>query len=353
VVLSALAGGLLAHMTGSARPGTAAASIVAQEEGAARTAHRAGAEPVSPPKPLAQDPFDQAGLDTELPPEPEPRPHDPMMSQLAEGRVMTGATPHRLILFTFDDGPDLRHTPRLLNTLDELGIRAVFFLTAERILPDTAWGRRQAELAREIARRGHVIGNHTVDHVQLPLLPNSSVLAQLTESERIFERVFGSRPWLFRPPGGARSARVDEIVEGRGYTQVMWNLGTGDYQVRTAEEVLATFDSVFERRTRENGERGGIVLLHDIHEWSVEAFPRIVSRLRQRNCALLERGEELYDIVDDPRLFFAPREKGDPAGTAAAEARLRPEVLWARQARARSEAQGYCAGAGVRVASSR
>lgn len=349
VLLAATAGGTLAHLTGSARPrpASAAAARAAEPAPAPPGAWEAQPEPVTPPDPVPEDPHDEAQAapsdDAEEREAPEPRPHDPMGSNLAEGRVITGATPHRLILFTFDDGPDLRHTPRLLRTLDRLGIKAVFFLIADRIKPDTPWGRRQAELAREIARRGHLIGNHTLDHPQLPLLDNAAIQAQLRQSEQIFERVFGSRPWLIRPPGGARSARVDELVEQQGYTQMLWNLGTGDFQVRSPEDVVSTFESVFERRRQEHGEQGGIILLHDIHEWSVDALPQLVQTLRRRNCALLEAGEELFDIVDDPRVFFQPRSEGDDPGTEAEPARLSPRALWARQARVRAEAERDCA----------
>lgn len=344
VALSALAGGALAHAAaGGESPAPAAASDL--REGApagAEGKHRpktATPEPITPPETVR----DAHGASAPSPaPGPSPRPYDPMGTSYADGRVMTGAAEQRLILFTFDDGPDRRYTPRLLDILDEHGIRAVFFMTAGQIRPDSPWGRRQAELAREVARRGHLIGNHTVDHLQLPLLDNDSVLSQLTDSERIFERVFGARPWLMRPPGGARSERVDALVEGRGYTQMLWNLGTGDFQVRTPQEVLDTWKAVAERRERENGERGGIVLLHDIHEWSVEAVPLLVREIRRRNCRLLAEGEELYDIVDDPAPFFTRTGEGSSPGAAAPPARFAPEEHARRQARLRTEARGYC-----------
>ncbi|HEX4351888.1 MAG TPA: polysaccharide deacetylase family protein, partial [Polyangiales bacterium] len=86
------------------------------------------------------------------------------------GRIIEGATPHRLIFFTFDDGPDRRTTPLLLDRLDAVGIKAAFFLTASRIAGHNAMEREQAMIAREIQARGHLIGSHTVDHIQLPLL---------------------------------------------------------------------------------------------------------------------------------------------------------------------------------------
>jgi peptidoglycan/xylan/chitin deacetylase (PgdA/CDA1 family) len=251
--------------------------------------------------------------------------------ELRDGAIITGATPHRLVLFTFDDGPDRRTTPLLLDRLDEAGIRAVFFLVASRFAGATPVERQDAAVAREITRRGHLVGNHTLTHAQLPLLDEAAALHEIISAEAIFEDVLGGRPWLFRPPFGAHSQRIDSLLAERGYTTLLWNLGSGDFQVRSAQDVFDTWLKVFERRELEHGDRGGIILLHDTYAWSVDAFERIVSYLRARNCALLASGEELYDFVDDPTLFFVARE-GQPADTLAPPLRLSPEVLEARQA---------------------
>lgn len=261
--------------------------------------------------------------------------------RLGDGMTITGATPHRLLLFTFDDGPDHRYTPRLLDYLDEAGVKAVFFLTAARMRGDNARQREHQDIAREIVRRGHLIGNHTLEHAQLPVLTDVEVRRQIVEAERIFEDVLGGRPYLFRHPGGARSDRVDAIVAERGYTAMLWNLGTGDFLVRTPEEVYGTWRRVFERRREEFGDRGGVILMHDIHEWSVEAFPRIVEHVRERNCELLEKGEELYDIVDDPSLFHIPRADAPPH-LDAPPATPDPAILRARQERLREETRRRC-----------
>ena len=280
------------------------------------------------------------------PPVPAPFPNDPRSVDsfgraFADGRVITGATPHRLILFTFDDGPSHRYTLHLLDYLDAYGVRAVFFLIGERLVGSTPRQVVQQNIAREIVRRGHIVGNHTTDHVQLPVLDDAGVRAQLQVTEDAFVAVLGARPWLLRPPGGSRSVRVDNLVASQGYTQVLWNLGAGDFQVSTPEEVFDVWKRVFERRERENGDRGGIILLHDIHEHSVEAFPLIVEELRRRNCALLESGEELYDIVDDPRFFFEARADASASAEAAPASPAATELA-ARQARLRVETAQFC-----------
>lgn len=261
----------------------------------------------------------------------EPSSRSGLGESFRDGAIITGATPHRLILFTFDDGPDRRTTPLLLDRLDEAGMRAVFFLVASRIAGTTPTERQDAAVAREIVKRGHLVGNHTLDHAQLPLLDEAAALHQIVSAERLFEKVYGGRPWLFRPPFGAHSPRIDALLAERGYTTVLWNLGSGDFQVRSAQDVFETWRKVFERRELETGDRGGVILLHDTYAWSVDAFQRIVSHLRARNCELLERGEELYDFVDDPALFFVPRADGD-ASMIAPAVRLAPDDLEARQA---------------------
>ncbi len=261
------------------------------------------------------------------------------------GAVMTGATPHRLILFTFDDGPDQRTTPLLLDRLDAVGVKAVFFLIGSRMQGHGRREQQQAAIAREIARRGHIVANHTYDHLQLPLLDAEAVTEQVVRTEAAFEQVFGRRPWLIRPPGGARSARIDQLLAERGYTTMLWNLGSGDSQVKTAEQVFQTWRRVLDTRARQDGHRGGIILLHDTHSWSVDAFQLIYAWLMDSNCRLVSRGQELFDIVDDPSFFFRARGNAAP-GAEAPPAVPEPEVLASRQTRLRVETRRRCQFAG-------
>ena len=224
------------------------------------------------------------------------------------GLTIRGGSKHRAILFTFDDGPSRRNTPRLLDMLDDLGIKAVFFVKSESFGNGNPWEREHAEIVREIVRRGHLVGNHTETHRQLPLLRNAEIEAELALSERKIERATGSKPRLIRPPGGALSKRVEQLLGENGYTSVMWALYGGDLEVSTPEDVVRTFFRVLERREREVGDRGGIVLMHDTKSHSLDAVPRLVDALQKRNCKLLAEGEELYDIVDDLGYFIPGHE---------------------------------------------
>jgi hypothetical protein len=111
--------------------------------------------------------------------------------------------------------------------------------------------------------------------------------------------------------------------------------------VHSAQQVFDTFVKVLERRERENGERGGIVLMHDTYTWSVDAFQMIFAELWKRNCKLLATDEELYDIVPNLDFFYQPRGDAE-AGAMAEPARLPPELLAERQKRLRTEAAQRC-----------
>ncbi|MGB5812365.1 MAG: polysaccharide deacetylase family protein [Polyangiales bacterium] len=266
--------------------------------------------------------------------EPGPAPVDITGADYPPGLTLDGGTKRRTILFSFDDGPSRRTTPVLLDLLDRLGIRALFFVTTESFGRGNPWEREHAAIVREIVDRGHMIGNHTETHRQLPLLRNAEIDAELHVSERKIEDAIGLRPHLIRPPGGALSDRVSQILADRGYTTVLWTVYAGDLEVDTADDVVRTFFRVLKRRERETGDRGGIVLLHDTQRHTIEALPRLVDALRRRNCQLLEDGEELYDIVDDLAYFIPGHEPS--------------ETLDARQARLEEQTRRECAALALR-----
>lgn len=264
-------------------------------------------------------------------------------ARFGRGRFTFGDTPHRLILFTFDDGPFLPLTPRLLDTLDALELKAVFFVVGHRIVGDGPVHTAQRELLHDMVRRGHMIANHTMTHDALNGRPDEEIVLELRSAEQAIEQALGARPWLFRSPGGGRTPRIRRVAAELGYTMVLWNQGGDDYLLSSTEEVVRSILRKLDYQERTGRARGGIVVLHDTFRFSVDAVPVIFDELMRRNCRLLEQpGEELYDFVDDFAPFFQPLAEAAP-GTGAGPAVLPPEVLAARQARARERSERWCA----------
>lgn len=158
------------------------------------------------------------------------------------------------LALTFDDGPNPKWTPRLLDVLGEQGVKATFFMLG---------GRAQTEpaLVRRIAAEGHLIGNHSWSHPNLALTAASKVREELTRTSETLEQVTGERVRYFRPPFGARRPAVFRIAQELGLRVVTWNAMTSDWSETSADriagELVAKIDRLGKRRLAAN------IVLHD------------------------------------------------------------------------------------------
>lgn len=252
------------------------------------------------------------------------------------GQALRGFSPHRMIHFTFDDGPNPDTTPALLDALADQGLHATFFVLGRQLVGPRALERRA--LLQRLEAEGHTVAVHTYNHDDLSRLPAERIASDLGRVEAQLQATLGYLPGLVRPPFGRRSETSDATLRERGYTTVLWNLPPEEH-ARTAEDILRNFSRQLDRMERHPRGPGGIVLLHDTHAESVEAFSLLADELTRRNCALLasERdgaAVELWDVTDDLGPFLLHGEPG---------AALPADVLEARQALARARAVERCA----------
>ncbi len=249
------------------------------------------------------------------PPAPAPRPaaRPGVPRDLGRGQLIEGSCGptglRRCIAFTFDDGPECRNTPRLLDMLDQRGVKATFFVVGHRIAGDDTYHAANRAVLRDIVRRGHRVGNHTYHHVELDALRPERLAAEIDQTAALIESTIGRRPWLFRAPFGAlHRPRTVDAVFSRGYTPVYWELDTRDWETPSVAGVVENF-----RQALRESPRGGVVLLHDTHWWSVAAFPQIMAVLDRRNASLVAAGEEPYQIVN-LEAFYRPLGAEAPHG---------------------------------------
>jgi peptidoglycan/xylan/chitin deacetylase (PgdA/CDA1 family) len=172
---------------------------------------------------------------------------------LAPGSQLFGPTLRCLddtssMAITFDDGPNPTVTPAVLEILARYNATATFFLIGQRV-------RAFPGLAREIASRGHALGNHTETHPSLTFLAPGRIAEELQRCDEAIASATGKSPRWMRPPFGYRSPLLDSVVRRRGGAGVaMWNVAAKDWRTHAPEPVI-------QRLRRARG--GDIVLLHD------------------------------------------------------------------------------------------
>jgi peptidoglycan/xylan/chitin deacetylase (PgdA/CDA1 family) len=211
---------------------------------------------------------------------------------LGNGYVIRGEECPGTITFTFDDGPDHRTTPILLDQLDHYGIKAAFFVNGARFHQRTAGGSENRSVLRDTYRRGHFIGNHSYSHQDITELDDRGWRVEVLQVEQVIRALIGRRPWVFRPPFGRVNRETLERLANEKYTVVMWNLNPLDWKSASAEDLLARSQRVIEENPL-----GGVFLLHDTNRVTVEAFPLIVEWIQERNARLRARGERPLEIV--------------------------------------------------------
>lgn len=217
------------------------------------------------------------------------------ISQAAENRYKRGHNiPRKLywagssqdkeVALTFDDGPDEKWTPQILDILKQKNVKATFFVIGKQ-------AQKYPEMLRKIDAEGHVIGDHTFDHVDLTKLDTQRVDQEIEKCALEIHEIIGKTPKLVRPPFGFHNEVVDNVVYSKGRIIVLWSLDTEDWTGLDAETIKA--------RILPQMQNGFIILQHDGENpkmgGSVQALPDIIDELKAQGYTFVTV-PELLDI---------------------------------------------------------
>lgn len=190
-----------------------------------------------------------------------------------ESRALVQLPKGNCVYLTFDDGPDVRWTPRILDILAKAKARATFFVVGCKAL-------RQAALVRRIAAEGHEVGNHTFSHRHPWTMLSSSARREVRDGAAAIADILGYGPRFFRPPHGCLRRCMMEEARAQGQAVVLWSLSGIDWGVLgSAAGIAARLNAV---------EDGDIVLLHDgrgsiNRPWqTASVLPFFLDSLRER-----------------------------------------------------------------------
>ncbi|HEY1586472.1 MAG TPA: polysaccharide deacetylase family protein, partial [Polyangia bacterium] len=164
------------------------------------------------------------------------------------------------ILLTFDDGPAIDKTPKVLDTLDQHGIKAVFFVLGTHLQGNSAAAEKSRQLVREELRRGHAVGNHTIHHYFLcGHFYIKQAWQEIEGNAKLIEDAIGQRPDLFRTPYGAHCKQLSAILDGLGIKPIGWDIDPQDWRLRDAPKI----EAYIEKHLATLHGRA-IVLFHDV-----------------------------------------------------------------------------------------
>ncbi|MFE0798692.1 polysaccharide deacetylase family protein [Streptomyces sp. NPDC058812] len=232
---------LLAGAAAVGAAGTAGALAVALGDGPARPVAPAPGPPAHRPlKPSAYrlQPLTGYGAPRAAPARTPVR-SEPILRVSGRGRTM---------LLTFDDGPDPRYTPDILDTLAKYDVRATFFVCGEM-------ADYNRDLLSRMADEGHVVGNHTWSHPLLTSLGRRRIRSEMERTSEVVEQAYGEPPRWFRAPYGAWNRAAFQLGAELGMEPLAWTVDTLDWTTPGTGTIVD--------RVEDGAAPGVVVLSHD------------------------------------------------------------------------------------------
>lgn len=196
-----------------------------------------------------------------------------------------------MVALTFDDGPDPRWTPKILDILRAKNAPATFFVIGQNMQKHPGIIQREVD-------EGHNVGGHSWTHPNIAETPLAQVQVELNATQRLFEVITGRSMRLFRPPffGDAEPSTPHEvaplvIAQTLGYMTVGLRIDPDDWQKPSPQTII---DRTLDRLDHPGAQPGQVVLLHDAggdRSRTVEALPGLIDAIRARGYTLVTIGD--------------------------------------------------------------
>jgi peptidoglycan-N-acetylglucosamine deacetylase len=192
--------------------------------------------------------------------------------------------PTKAIALTFDDGPSPLYNSRVLDILDERGIKATFFFVGQ-------YARMHPEQVREVVRRGHNVASHSWSHpTRLRHWSHDAQVREVRRSYGALEDALSDAPAadrarlepMFRFPGLGEGPFMADWLNRRGIIVVSAEAGTGDWRGYSAGTISRTTVSAMERN------RGGVLILHETRPQMIQALPGLLDELTARGFTFVQ-----------------------------------------------------------------
>lgn len=197
---------------------------------------------------------------------PSPSP-TPVPTQVPTPTPSPSPTPvRRLIALTFDDGPNHKYTPKVLDILARYDVKATFFLIGSQI-------GGCADVVRRMIDEGHEIGCHTWNHGSMRTQSEDTQRRGFEKWCAALAKALGAEypVRLLRPPGGSTNSRAKRMAKEFGCSVILWSVDTRDWSNHSPTRIM--------RNVKKEVREGGIILMHDRIAATVEVLPMLIEYL--------------------------------------------------------------------------
>ncbi|MBE7008363.1 MAG: deacetylase [Ruminococcaceae bacterium] len=186
----------------------------------------------------------------------------------------------KVCAISFDAAWGADNTEKILDVLDEYGVKATFFVVS-------AWAEQYPDTAKLIVARGHELMNHSSKHDHYNSLTADQIVADVNHCNDVLESLSGVRPTLMRCPFGEYDDHVISAIRSAGMEPIQWDVDSLDWKGISAAEIT--------RRVTGKVGCGSIVLFHNAGEHTPEALPGVLRCLRQQGYEIVPISELLLD----------------------------------------------------------
>ncbi len=228
------------------------------------------------------------------------------ISQPREIPIYYVDTKEKVCAISFDAAWGNEQTATLLDILEENNVKTTFFLVKQ-------WVDKYPESVKEIAAKGHDIGNHSSTHPHMAQLSAAEQKEEIAACNEAIRALIGKSPTLFRAPYGEYDDQLVENLRAMDIYCVQWNIDSLDWKDPTADEIVS--------RVCDRLCPGSIILLHNGATNTPEALPKLIKAIRERGykivplSRLIPKGDYYTDhegkmILTDPTEKITATEKG-------------------------------------------
>ncbi|MCM0650633.1 polysaccharide deacetylase family sporulation protein PdaB [Clostridium swellfunianum] len=188
-------------------------------------------------------------------------------------------TKEKKIALTFDISWGEDTTAKILDILDKYNVKATFFLVG-------GWIDNNGELVKEMAKRGHELGNHTNKHPNMSNISKERLIEEIMLCDSKIMKLTGQGTKLFRCPEGSYNDTVLDTVQSLGRYTIQWDVDSIDWKEHGP--------SIEYNRVMKKTKPGSILLFHNTAKYTPETLPQLIDKLQQDGYSFVKVSDLIY-----------------------------------------------------------